>query len=224
MPRGTALARVREALCPGRCRLPRSRYQARAPFARVRRDRRLRDGESLRESRRERGGAVSREDAGRVELLREALASKMVRPLIDGVPNSGSSLSTKQKQPWIGTSVSRSASAAVTRRTCLASPSTSLVCRGPAIFSVGLPNRGLTTCDLALVALGVDHPHPRRRDRDVVDICPRAGNAAVMQNRKSWVTLRQLRLDELLAAGAAAQLLSCCGASCSARITPPRRG
>ncbi len=100
-------------------------------------------------------------------------------------------------------STSRSATAAVTSATCFARPSTSLVWSRPETFNVGLPNSGLGDLQLALVALGVDHPHAGRRDGDVVDVRPRAGDAPVVQNRNIGAVFGERLLDELLAAGAA---------------------
>ena len=107
------------------------------------------------------------------------------RGRMDGVPNSGSSLSTKQKQPWIGTVGVQVGERGRDEIDLLGESDDEL-----GLIAAGNRQRRLAEQrpgdpHLALVALRVDDPYPRCSDGDVVDVRARAGNATVMQNRDS---------------------------------------
>ena len=123
--------------------------------------------------------------------LARPLRPKIFSPLMFGVPNRGSSVSTKQKQPCTGTLSLISATTAVTSSTCFASPSTSSVWSRPATFSTGLLQQRRGDVERALVALGGDDPDAGRGHRDVVDVRAGAGDAPVVQDRHGGAVLGQ---------------------------------
>ena len=75
-----------------------------------------------------------------------------------------------------------------------------------------------------LVAFGVDDPHAGRRDRDVLDVRRESRIRRSCRTRTSRHCLASACSMSSSPQARRAQLRSCCGASCSARITQPTRG